>query len=279
MNFLNKITTKFASKKNIIVIRLNGVIGNIGALKSGLNLEALRDSLEKIEKITKIDEIILQINSPGGSPVQSELIAQKIKQISEDKKVPLTAFIEDVAASGGYWLACVADNVYSAESSIVGSIGVISSGFGFVGLAKNIGVERRVYTQGENKAILDPFLPEKPEDVALIHDLQKEIHANFINHVKKYRGSKLNGDDLFTGKIWCGEIAVEKGLIDGVQNFDDYIANKYQKNAKIHYINKPKISFIKKLLGAKTSVIDVEEAVEAFTGKLVEVLNCNKLGL
>ena len=149
----------------------------------------------------------MQIISPGGSPVQSEMISQRIRSLSEKNNVPVLAFIEDVAASGGYWLACSADEIFASKASIVGSIGVVSSGFGFDKAIQKIGVERRLYTSGDNKAILDPFLPENKDDVKRLKSIQKELHSQFIGFVKSRRGSKINVEnkEVFTGAFWSGE--------------------------------------------------------------------------
>ena len=157
----------------------------------------------------------MQINSPGGSPVQSEMISQRIRSLSEKNNVPVLAFIEDVAASGGYWLACSADEIFASKASIVGSIGVVSSGFGFDKAIQKIGVERRLYTSGDNKAILDPFLPENKDDVKRLKSIQKELHSQFIAFVKSRRGSKISVEnkEVFTGAFWSGEKSLEIGLI------------------------------------------------------------------
>ena len=159
----------------------------------------------------------LVINSPGGSAVQSSLIAARIRRLADEKNIPVHAFVEDVAASGGYWLACAADNIWVDNSSIVGSIGVIFASFGFPGLMAKHGVERRVHTAGTSKSLADPFLPEKPEDVARLKALQEPIHAAFIAHVKARRGQRLSATtDLFNADIWVGQGAVDLGLADGV---------------------------------------------------------------
>ena len=159
----------------------------------------------------------LVINSPGGSPVQSSLIAARIRRLAEDKKLPVYAFVEDVAASGGYWLACAADEIWADESSILGSIGVISASFGFHELIERWGIERRVHTAGSDKSMLDPFRPERAEDLVRLKSIQAAIHESFITHVKSRRGARLSADqDLFTGEFWTGARAVELGLADGI---------------------------------------------------------------
>jgi serine protease SohB len=160
--------------------------------------------------------VALAINSPGGSPAQSSLIAARIRRLSEELHIPVHAFVEDVAASGGYWLATAADRIHLDANSIVGSIGVISASFGFQDLLARHGVERRVHTAGEDKSLLDPFRPERPEEVERLKRLQAQIHQNFIAQVKARRGDRLTGDDLFTGDIWIGQAGVDAGLADGI---------------------------------------------------------------
>ena len=160
--------------------------------------------------------VALAINSPGGSPVQSSLIAARIRRLASEKNIPVYGFCEDVAASGGYWLATAADEIFADESSIVGSIGVISASFGFQDFIERHGIERRVYTAGEDKSLLDPFRPEREEDIKRLKRLQQIIHDNFINQVRVRRGIKLTRDDIFTGEIWAGEEAKDIGLIDGI---------------------------------------------------------------
>lgn len=199
----------------VAVIRLNGAIGTGG--RAQLNDESLAPIIEKAFKRGKPKAVALVINSPGGSPVQSSLIAARIRRLAEEKSVPVHAFVEDVAASGGYWLASAADDIWVDESSIVGSIGVISAGFGAHVLLARQGVERRVYTAGKSKSMLDPFLPEKEEDVKRLKSLLDQMHETFTAYVKSRRGDKLaDRQDLFTGEFWLGGRAVELGLVDGV---------------------------------------------------------------
>ena len=158
------------------MIRLSGVIGSLGPLRSGLTLSDLAPVIERAFKAPRLKTVALQVNSPGGSPVQSALIAKRIRDLAEEKKIPVVAFCEDAAASGGYWLACAADEIFADDSSILGSIGVISAGFGFPELLKRFGIERRVHTAGERKGMLDPFLDEDPKDVTRLKAIQKEMH-------------------------------------------------------------------------------------------------------
>ncbi len=172
--------------------------------------------LENAFRKGKPKAVALELNSPGGSPVQSSLIAARIRRLSEETEVPVYAFVEDVAASGGYWIAVSATEIYVDQSSIIGSIGVVSSSFGFQDLLQRVGIERRVHTAGEDKRMLDPFLPEKPRDLERLEELLGQLHKTFIEHVKDRRSGKLSDDELFTGKFWTGDTAVELGLVDGV---------------------------------------------------------------
>lgn len=199
----------------VAVIRLSGVIGTGG--RAQLNDEAMAPVIEKAFKKGKPKAVALIINSPGGSPVQSSLIASRIRRLAEEKGIPVHAFVEDLAASGGYWLASAADDIWVDETSIVGSIGVISAGFGAHVLLARQGVERRVYTAGKSKSTLDPFLPEKEEDVARLKSILEDMHGAFKAQVEGRRGDKLTDkQDLFTGEFWTGSRAVELGLVDGV---------------------------------------------------------------
>lgn len=201
----------------VSVVRLSGVISGSGTGGSGLSDEALAPLLERAFTKHKPAAVALQINSPGGSPVQSSLIGARIRRLSEEKNVPVYAFVEDVAASGGYWLAASADEIWVDASSVVGSIGVISSSFGAHEFIARHGVERRVYTAGTSKSMLDPFRPEKDEDVDRLKALLEDIHTHFKDHVTTRRAGKLDPErDLFTGEIWVGQRALETGLVDGI---------------------------------------------------------------
>ena len=212
MKFISKF---FKSDKPIInIIRMNGVIASGSKFpgSSNLSLESLEKQIERAFAGKKIAGVALIINSPGGSPVQSALISERIVELSSKNNIPVFAFVEDVASSGGYWLACSADEIFVMPASIVGSIGVISAGFGFVDVIKKIGVERRVFSKGENKGMLDPFQPQNPDDVKVITDLQEEIHNQFKDWVSKRRGNRLNKE----AKIFSGVKACEIGLADSI---------------------------------------------------------------
>jgi len=211
------------------VVRLSGIIGFSTPLRPGLTLASVAKPLDRAFAWPRARAVALLINSPGGSAVQSHLIFQRIRQLSAEKNVPVVAFVEDVAASGGYMIACAADEIFADPSSIVGSIGVIGASFGFDRLIEKIGVERRIYTSGVNKAMLDPFLPENPDHVARLKAIQHEIHVSFIKLVKARRGAKLAGadDDLFTGEYWAAEKGMELGLVDRIGDMRSTLRERY----------------------------------------------------
>jgi signal peptide peptidase SppA len=206
------------ARPTVSVLRLAGVIGPLVPLRGGLSGHELAAPIERAFAGRGLAAVALVINSPGGSPVQSALIQQRIRLLAEERKIPVLAFVEDVAASGGYWLALAADEIFVDPSSIVGSIGVISSGFGFDQAIERLGIQRRLYTAGERKSLLDSFSPERPEDVARLKRLQADIHDNFKALVRARRGARLKGDeaDLFSGEAWLGQRALELGLVDGI---------------------------------------------------------------
>lgn len=215
----------------VAVLRLAGVIaaGNRG----GLSDQALAPLIEKAFRRGKPDAVALILNSPGGSPVQSALIGARIRRLAEEKDIPVYAFVEDVAASGGYWLAASADEIYVDASSVVGSIGVISAGFGAHDFLERHGIERRVHTAGKSKSMLDPFRPEKEEDVERLNTMLEDIHENFIVHVRSRRGEKLvESEDLFTGEIWIGQKAIDQGLADGLGHIVPVMKEKFGKDVR-----------------------------------------------
>jgi len=202
------------SEPFVAVIRLQGAIANSGR---GLDNPSLAPVIEKAFAKGKPAAVALEINCPGGSPVQSSLIASRIRRLADEKKIPVFAFVEDVAASGGYWLACAADEIYVDSCSITGSIGVISAGFGVPEAIEKIGVERRVHTAGKSKSMMDPFKPEKPADVKKLKGWLEDLHGTFIDYVKSRRGTKLSDSpDLFTGEVYIGQKGVDEGLVDGI---------------------------------------------------------------
>lgn len=199
----------------VAVIRLSGAIA-ASPRGASLSDQGLAPQIERAFAKGKPAAVALVINSPGGSPVQSSLIAARIRRLAKEKDIKVYAFVEDVAASGGYWLACAADEIWIDATSIVGSIGVVYASFGFPKLLESYGVERRVHTAGKSKSMLDPFRPEKPEDIEKLKGWQEQIHEVFIDHVKSNRGDRLAEGDLFTGDVWIGQHAVETGLADGI---------------------------------------------------------------
>lgn len=233
----------------IPVIRLHGTIMSGGnQFRPNLSLASTAALIEKAFAVRDAPAVAISINSPGGSPVQSRLIYKRIRDLAEEKKKHVLVFVEDVAASGGYMIAVAGDEIIADPSSVVGSIGVVSAGFGFQDLIKKIGVERRVHTAGQNKAILDPFQPEKPDDVARLKDLQLEIHQTFIDLVKQRRGLKLKDDpDLFTGMFWTGLKGVELGLVDALGDMRSFLKQRYGEKTRLQLITPPRGFFGRKL--------------------------------
>ena len=232
---LNWLRNRFRRGPVVPVVRLSGVIATGGLLGSrGLSIESVAPLLARAFAQRGAKAVALVINSPGGSPVQSALIAKRIRLLAAEKKLPVIAFVEDVAASGGYWLACAADEIIADGASIVGSIGVVSAGFGFQDLIAKLGIERRVHTSGENKSMLDPFRDEKPEDVDRLKRLQAEIHDGFKDWVRERRGTKLKGGDslLFTGEFWTATRGLELGLVDSLGELRTVLQARY--GAKVH---------------------------------------------
>ena len=254
----------FTKKITIPTLRLSGVIGQTGMIRTGLTLQGIDKLIDKLFSDKKSPAVALIINSPGGSPTQSSLIADSIISKAKKKKKKVFAFVEDVAASGGYWLACAADEIYIDQNSIVGSIGVISPGFGFVNLLKKVGIERRVYTSGKSKSFLDPFKTAKPEDIKKLKNIQEQIHENFISYVRSRRGKKLiktKDKEIFSGLFWVGQKVVELGLADGIGNLNATLKNKFGEKTKIKMIE-PKRSFIQKKISSNFSLIDSEKLFE-----------------
>jgi signal peptide peptidase SppA len=235
MSVTEKLTARLpmnraAAKPVVAVVKLHGVITPTPSplARGAININTIEPALVKAFAHDRLKAVALAINSPGGAPTQSALVAERIRELADSKKVPVIAFCEDVAASGGYWLACAADEIYAHSSSLVGSIGVVTSGFGLNGLLERVGVERRVYTAGANKVRLDPFRPEKDEDVEWLKSLQTQLHDQFVGWVKERRSDRLkDDDDLFTGEVWTGAKAKELGIVDGVGNLRAVISERY----------------------------------------------------
>ncbi|MFZ1966014.1 MAG: S49 family peptidase [Bradyrhizobium sp.] len=235
------------------VVRLSGVIGAVTPLRPGMSLAGVARMLERAFAVKNAKAVALVINSPGGSPVQSRQIYLRIRQLAEEKKLPVLVFVEDVAASGGYMIACAGDEIFCDPSSILGSIGVVGGSFGFQELIKKLGVERRLYTAGTHKAMLDPFLPENPDDVARLKALQREIHTIFIALVKQSRGARLKGADdvLFTGEYWAGDTSVSLGLADALGDLRSTLRARYGEKVQTPLIA-PASGMLSGLLGRRS---------------------------
>ena len=233
------------------VVRLTGVIGVVTPLRPGLMLSSVARSLERAFSVRYARAVALIINSPGGSAAQSNLICRRIRQLAEEKKIPVIAFIEDVGASGGYMLACAADEIVCDQYSIVGSIGVVGGSFGFPKLMEKLGIERRLYTAGDRKVMLDPFEPEKPDDVKRIKAIQKDIHEHFIALVKERRAGKLKGTDktLFSGEFWTAEKAIELGLADSIGDLRSVLRARYGEKVRTPLVQAERSLFGRRLPG------------------------------
>ena len=231
----------------IPVVRLQGPIGMSSPLRPGLSLATAALPLERAFSMKKAPAVALIVNSPGGSPVQSRLIFQRIRDLAKENEKDVLVFVEDVAASGGYMIALAGDEIIVDPSSVVGSIGVVAAGFGFTELIGKIGVERRVYTAGEKKVTLDPFQPEVPEDIEYLKTLQQEIHDTFIDMVKSRRADVLSDDpDLFTGKFWTGSSAVNLGLVDSLGDLRGVLKKRYGDKAEAKLVSAPRGLFGRK---------------------------------
>ncbi len=256
------------SESVVAVVKLHGVITPTPSpLGRGvINVATIESALTRAFEHDRLRAVALVINSPGGSATQSALVADRIRGLADDKDVPVIAFCEDVAASGGYWLACAADEIIAHPTSLVGSIGVVSQGFGLHGLLERFGIERRLYTAGSNKARLDPFLPAQDEDVAWLRGMQTELHAMFTEWVRARRGTRIGDtDDLFTGEVWTGARAAELGLIDGLGTLRGVLSERYP-DAEITMVE-PRKPLLARLgvggpVGAAAAVPAVLEALE-----------------
>jgi serine protease SohB len=220
------------------VVRMSGVIGLSSPLRPGVTLSGVARVLERAFTMRGIAAVALAINSPGGAAAQSHLVYRRIRALAEENKLPVIAFIEDVGASGGYMIACAADEIVCDESSIIGSIGVMGGSFGFHRLLEKVGIERRLYTSGERKVMLDPFLPENPEDVERLKAIQRQIHESFIALVKERRGGKLDSREtaLFSGEYWTGERARSLGLVDAIGDLRGVLRERYGEKVRMPVI-------------------------------------------
>ena len=258
------------------VVRLSGVIGAVTPLRPGMSLAGVARLLERAFAMRNAKAVALVINSPGGSPVQSRQIYLRIRQLAAEKGLPVLVFVEDVAASGGYMIACAGDEIFCDPSSILGSIGVVGGTFGFQELIKKIGVERRLYTAGAHKAMLDPFLPENPDDVARVKALQREIHAIFIALVKRSRGGRLKGgeDVLFSGEYWAGETSISLGLADAIGDLRSTLRARYGDKVQTPVIA-PASGMLAGLFGRKSpgaSTLGQLEGIEGLPDALISAL-------
>jgi len=242
------------------VVRLAGVIGLSTPLRPGLTIAGLARTLDRVFTMRNAAAVALVINSPGGSPVQSHLIFRRIRELAQEKKRRVIAFVEDAAASGGYMIACAADEIIADPSSIVGSIGVVGGSFGFDKLIARIGIERRLYTSGEHKAALDPFLPEDQGDVDRLKKLQREIHDDFIALVKSRRGDRLNGpeNDLFSGEYWTGRRGLELGLVDAIGDLRTTLRERFGDK-----VETPLISMERRFFGRRAAGVGGGELIPA----------------
>jgi signal peptide peptidase SppA len=263
------------------VVRLSGAIGAVMPLRPGLAMSGTAPVLERAFSVPGAKAVALVINSPGGSAAQSHLIFRRIRALAEEKKLPVLAFVEDAAASGGYMIACAADEIFADPASIVGSIGVVSASFGFDRLIERFGIERRVHTAGENKAMLDPFRPEDPKDVERLKALQRQIHDVFVDLVKSRRGDRLDqaNGELFTGAFWVGAEAKGLGLVDGLGDIRTVLRARFGEKVRLRMIEPARPPLLARLLGRRaagqTSLIDPAETI----GTLEERAAWSRLGL
>jgi signal peptide peptidase SppA len=256
------------------VVRLSGVIGAVTPLRPGMSLAGVARVLERAFSMRNAKAVALVINSPGGSPVQSRQIYLRIKQLATEKKLKVLVFVEDVAASGGYMIACAGDEIICDPSSILGSIGVVGGSFGFQEAIKRLGIERRLYTAGSHKAMLDPFLPENPDDVTKLKAIQREIHQIFISLVKESRGTRLKGSDdtLFTGEYWAGESSIALGLADSIGDLRSTLRARYGEKVLTPVIAQP-TGLLSGLLGRKSPGAGQLSAMESMAGLPDELIS------
>lgn len=239
IEFLEKIPfigDLFGQHERVAVIRLSGVIADSAQMKrAGISHHKFTKIIDRAFEVKNLKAVALVINSPGGAPAQCALISAQIRRLAQEKDMPVYAFVEDVAASGGYWLACAADHIYAQETSVVGSIGVISAGFGLEDFIKRYDIKRRIYTSGKDKSFLDPFRPEKSEDISRLRDLQEQMHDSFKNWVRERRAGKITAaeSDVMEGAFWTGTDALEKGLIDGIGDAASVMTEKFGEDIKL----------------------------------------------
>jgi serine protease SohB len=275
LNRVLETVNPFGSKGTLIpVLRLTGSIGAVTPLRPGLSIAACANAIERAFSIKNAPAIAIQINSPGGSPVQSRLIYERIRTLATENSRKVFAFAEDVAASGGYMIACAADEIYADASSLIGSIGVLSAGFGFTALIDKLGVERRVYTAGENKFQLDPFKPENPDEIARLKRIQEIVHQDFIALVKESRGTRIAsaGDKLFTGEFWSGRQALELGLIDGIMDIRTKMRALYGEDVRLKLIPSER-GFFRRKSGVGITFSGAESGVSFAQGFAADIIS------
>lgn len=262
------------------VIRMTGTIGMSTPLRPGLSLAGTAAGIEKAFEMSKIPAVAIIINSPGGSPVQSSLIFNRLRQLADEKKKKIYVFCEDVAASGGYYLAVAGDEIYADPSSIIGSIGVISGSFGFVDAIKKLGIERRVYTSGTNKSQLDPFQPEDPDDIARLKDIQRDIHNVFMDVVRTRRGARLTGDeaDLFSGAFWSAQKAADLGLIDGIADVRTKMRELYGDDVSLRLVQLSRSGLLGRLRRFTVGLGSASPGAPGATGGALPALTSASLG-
>jgi signal peptide peptidase SppA len=265
----------------VAVVPLSGVIGRLGGLMTrGLTLRGLASTLKRAFELDDAKAVAIIVDSPGGSPVQSALITGRIRALAVEKKLPVYAFAEDVAASGGYWLLTAGDELYANESSIVGSIGVVAGSFGFPEALQRLGVERRLYTAGTHKAALDPFSPEKPEEVEHLRAILEDTHETFRRHVRDRRAGKLKADEevLFSGRFWTGRMALELGLIDGLGDVRTVMRARFGEKVRLRLIGDGR-RWWRRRLGLPGAEVRVHELPDRLLGALEERLMWSRFGL
>jgi signal peptide peptidase SppA len=267
----------------VAVVPLSGLIGGIGVLRRGLTLQSVAGVLERAFTLKGGKAVALLVNSPGGSPVQSALIAGRIRALAAEHRRPVYAFAEDVAASGGYWLLTAGDELWADESSIVGSIGVISAGFGFPDALRRLGVERRVYSSGAQKGALDPFREENPDDISLLKEVQEDVHEAFRRQVRERRAGRLKAgeDELFSGRFWSGRAAVELGLIDGLGDLRTVMRERFGNKVKLRKIADGRPWWRRKIraIAADRATSGLDEVPERLLAALEERLIWSRYGL
>jgi signal peptide peptidase SppA len=273
---------RFRAHRPVVpVVRLSGVVGAAFPLRSGLSLSSCAGSLERAFGMKGIKAVAIAVNSPGGSAVQSHLIFRRIRSLADERKVPVFMFAEDAAASGGYMIACAGDEIFADPSSLLGSIGVVSAGFGFERLIDRLGVERRVHTAGRNKAMLDPFRPEDPEDVERLKEIQARVHEVFVDLVRARRGTRLRGEaeHLFSGTVWAAADALALGLIDGIGDLRSVLRERFGRKVKLVTVPTGRSSLLSRWFNRSPAIaaglFDPSEVVAA----LEERATWSRLGL